>query len=132
MDVSEYRFKLALLERKYDLVIAMIRNNQLCGQAIIAYLQAKGFPEVALHFVTDERLRFNLALQCGNIEVALQSAQVLDDKDTWYRLGEWYQGPTGEQLQLVALHQLMSIERCVYCSLACTSAGCKNNNCCDK
>jgi len=31
---------------------------------------------VALHFVKDERTRFNLAVECGNIEVALQSAQV--------------------------------------------------------
>jgi hypothetical protein len=44
---------------------------------------------VALHFVKDERTRFNLAVQCGNVEVALQSAQALDDKETWYRLGEW-------------------------------------------
>lgn len=39
-------------------------------------LQEKGYPEVALHFVRDERIRFNLAIECGNIEVALQSAQV--------------------------------------------------------
>ena len=35
-------FKLALMHRKYDAVLAMIRNNQLCGQAIIAYLQVGG------------------------------------------------------------------------------------------
>jgi coatomer protein complex subunit alpha (xenin) len=35
----------------------------------------------------DERTRFNLALECGNIEVALASAQELDDKDTWHKLG---------------------------------------------
>ena len=35
----------------------------------------------------DENTRFNLALECGNIEVALASAQELDDKDTWHRLG---------------------------------------------
>lgn len=87
VDTTEYMFKLALLQRKYDTVLAMIRNNQLCGQAIISYLEQKGFPEVALHFVRDERLRFNLAIECGNIEIALQSAQELDDKDTWHRLG---------------------------------------------
>jgi coatomer protein complex subunit alpha (xenin) len=43
--------------------------------------------QVALHFVADEPTRFNLALQCGNIEVALQAAQALDKKDTWYKLG---------------------------------------------
>ena len=31
---------------------------------------------MALHFVADERTRFSLALECGNIEVALQAAQV--------------------------------------------------------
>jgi coatomer protein complex subunit alpha (xenin) len=87
VDMSEAGFKLALLQKRFDAVIAMIRAGRLCGQAIIAYLQQKGYPEVALHFVTDERLRFSLALQCGNIEVALQSAQALDDRDTWYRLG---------------------------------------------
>lgn len=76
VDTTEYIFKLALMHRKFDQVLSMIRGNQLCGQAIIAYLQAKGYPEVALHFVKDEATRFNLAIECGNIEVALQSAQV--------------------------------------------------------
>lgn len=68
VDTTEYTFKLALMHRKFDQVLAMIRNSQLTGQSIIAYLQQKGFPEVALHFVKDERTRFNLAIECGNIE----------------------------------------------------------------
>eukprot|EP00959_Pyramimonas_sp_CCMP1952_P170109 3553886-Pyramimonas_sp.AAC.2 len=80
-------FKLALLHRKYDQVLAFIRGSALCGQSIIAYLQQKGFPEVALHFVRDERTRFNLAVECGNIDVALTSASEIDEKETWYRLG---------------------------------------------
>ena len=47
----------------------MVRNANLYGQAIIAYLQKKGYPEVALHFVKDPKTRFNLAVECGNIEV---------------------------------------------------------------
>ena len=47
----------------------MVRNAKLVGQSIIAYLQQKGYPEVALHFVKDEKTRFNLALECRNIEV---------------------------------------------------------------
>eukprot|EP00850_Spirogloea_muscicola_P013255 SM000089S23811 [mRNA] locus=s89:157950:162915:- [translate_table: standard] len=87
IDTTEYMFKLALILRKYDEVLQMIRGSALCGQAIIAYLQQKGFPEVALHFVKDERTRFNLAVECGNIEVALASAHEIDEKDYWYRLG---------------------------------------------
>ncbi len=84
---AEYKFKLALSEKKYDVVIGMIRAGKLCGEAIIAFLQEKGYPEVALHFVKDQRMRFNLAIECGNIEVALESAQALDTRAMWHRLG---------------------------------------------
>ncbi|CAL1377289.1 unnamed protein product [Linum trigynum] len=87
IDATEYMFKLSLLKKRYDQVMSMIRNSQLCGQAMIAYLQQKGFPEVALHFVKDERTRFNLALESGNIQIAVASAKEINEKDHWYRLG---------------------------------------------
>ena len=49
----------------------MVRSAKLVGQSIIAYLQQKGYPEVALHFVKDERTKFALALECGNIDVSI-------------------------------------------------------------
>ncbi|KAF4533472.1 hypothetical protein B566_EDAN001201 [Ephemera danica] len=88
IDPTEYKFKLALINRKYDEVLHMVRNARLVGQAIIAYLQQKGYPEVALHFVKDEKTRFGLALECGNIEVALEAARALDDKSCWEQLGQ--------------------------------------------
>jgi hypothetical protein len=33
------------------------------------------------------KTRFNLAIECGNIEVALEAATKLDDKDCWHKLG---------------------------------------------
>jgi coatomer protein complex subunit alpha (xenin) len=48
---TEYKFKLALINRRYDEVLHMVRHSKLVGQSIIAYLQKKGYPEVALHFV---------------------------------------------------------------------------------
>ncbi len=50
-DPSEYMFKLALNAKRFDQVLSMIKSGQLCGQSIIAYLQQKGYPEIALHFV---------------------------------------------------------------------------------
>ena len=47
-----------------------------------------GYPEVALHFVKDEKTRFALALECGNLDVALESAKAMDDKAVWEKLGE--------------------------------------------
>ena len=54
-------------------VLHMVKTAKLVGQSVIAYLQQKGYPEVALHFVKDERTRFALALECGNIEVTQYS-----------------------------------------------------------
>ena len=62
----------------------MVRTAKLMGQSIISYLQKKGYPEVALHFVKDEKTRFGLALECGNIDIALESARALDDKVNLY------------------------------------------------
>jgi len=87
VDATEYIFKLSLMRKRYDHVMNMIRSSQLVGQAVIAYLQQKGFPEVALHFVKDEKTRFNLALESGNIQIAVASAKEIDEKDHWYRLG---------------------------------------------
>ncbi|KAF6161820.1 hypothetical protein GIB67_008581 [Kingdonia uniflora] len=87
IDATEYIFKLSLLKKFFDHVMSMIRSSQLCGQAMIAYLQQKGFPDVALHFVKDERTRFNLALESGNIQIAVASAKEINEKDHWYRLG---------------------------------------------
>jgi coatomer protein complex subunit alpha (xenin) len=88
IDPTEYRFKLALINRRYDEVIRMVSNARLVGQSIIAYLQKKGYPEVALHFVKDQKTRFGLALECGNIDVALEAAKEIDDKAVWEALAQ--------------------------------------------
>ncbi|VVD00684.1 unnamed protein product [Leptidea sinapis] len=88
IDPTEYRFKLALVTRQYDQVLHMVRNAKLVGQSIIAYLQEKGYPEVALHFVKEPRTRLSLALQCGNIEVALEAAKSIDESDAWDQLAK--------------------------------------------
>ena len=87
IDSTEYSFKLALDRRRFGEVIRVIKKSTVGGQAIISYLRQKGFPEVALHFVEDEKTKFDLALECGNIEVAMKSAHLLDDDECWHRLG---------------------------------------------
>ncbi|KAJ1649424.1 hypothetical protein IWQ61_009489, partial [Dispira simplex] len=86
IDPTEYRFKLALIKRNYDQVIDIIRNSNLVGQSIIAYLQKQGYPEIALHFVKESTSRFELAIACGNLEVALEAARALDREEYWLQL----------------------------------------------
>ena len=88
IDSTEMDFKLKLVEKKYAEVISMIRTAKLCGQAIIGYLQQKGFPEIALHFVGDDKVKFGLALESSNIDVAMECAMKMDDADCWTQLAE--------------------------------------------
>eukprot|EP01114_Cavostelium_apophysatum_P006979 TRINITY_DN1860_c0_g1_i1.p1 TRINITY_DN1860_c0_g1~~TRINITY_DN1860_c0_g1_i1.p1 ORF type:complete len:1253 (-),score=421.85 TRINITY_DN1860_c0_g1_i1:62-3820(-) len=111
VDTTEFMFKHALVQRKYATVQKMVREYNLIGQAIIAYLQKKGFPEVALLFVKDEKTRFGLALECGNIEVALESAKILDDKDCWHRLGVEALRQGNHQIVELAYQRTKNFER---------------------
>ncbi|KAI9801671.1 MAG: hypothetical protein M1833_002353 [Piccolia ochrophora] len=87
IDPTEYRFKLALVNRNYDEMLQIIKNSSLVGQSIISYLQKKGYPEIALQFVQDPQTRFELAIECGNLEVAVEMAKQLDRPKVWNRLG---------------------------------------------
>jgi coatomer protein complex subunit alpha (xenin) len=87
IDPTEYRFKLALIKRNYEEMLQIIKNSSLVGQSIIAYLQKKGYPEIALQFVQDPQTRFELAIECGNLDVAVEMAKQLDRPKLWTRLG---------------------------------------------
>ncbi|KAK0449697.1 coatomer WD associated region-domain-containing protein [Desarmillaria tabescens] len=87
-DPTEYRFKLALLRNNYEEMLYIIKTSTLIGQSIIGYLQQKGFPEIALHFVQDTNTRFELAIECGNLEVAMETARTIDRPECWERLAQ--------------------------------------------
>ncbi len=86
IDPTEYRFKMALVKRNYEEMLSIIKNSSLVGQSIISYLQKKGYPEIALQFVQDPQTRFELAIECGNLEVAVDMAKQLDKPKLWSRL----------------------------------------------
>ena len=77
LSTSEYLFKLYLARKDHPKVMALMRTGQVQGDAIIEYLQKRGFPQVALHMVQDPRKRFDLAVGSGNLEVALDMAEQL-------------------------------------------------------
>ncbi|KAJ2726253.1 hypothetical protein GGI07_000730 [Coemansia sp. Benny D115] len=101
IDPTEYRFKLALQHRNYEEVVSIIRNSNLVGQSIIAYLQKNGYPEIALHFVRDDTARFELALECGNMDIALETAKAIDKPAYWDKFSQ--EALRRGQVQLVEL-----------------------------
>ncbi|KAK5779414.1 coatomer subunit alpha PWA37_004288 [Arxiozyma heterogenica] len=86
IDPTEYRFKRALINKNFPEVLRLIKTSNLVGQNIIFYLQKSGYPEIALQFVQDPQIRFNLAIESGNLETALEEAKKIDNKATWDRL----------------------------------------------
>ncbi|KAH8668453.1 coatomer alpha subunit [Xylariales sp. PMI_506] len=88
IDPTEYRFKLSLVKRNYEEMLHIIKTSSLVGQSIISYLQKKGYPEIALQFVQDPATRFELAIECGNLDVAVEVAKELDRPALWKRLGD--------------------------------------------
>ncbi|ODV58772.1 coatomer subunit alpha [Ascoidea rubescens DSM 1968] len=87
IDPTEYRFKKALVNKNFNEVLRIIKKSNLVGQNIIAYLQKKGYPEIALQFVEDSETRFELAIECGNLDIAYEEAKKLDSKTSWETLG---------------------------------------------
>lgn len=88
IDPTEYRFKRALLNKNFSEVLRLIKTSNLVGQNIIGYLQQKGYAEIALQFVQDPQTRFGLAIECGNLTVALEQANELKTPAVWRILGE--------------------------------------------
>jgi len=87
-DPTEYRFKLALLKNDQEEMLRIIRTSNLMGQSIIGYLQKKGYPEIALNFVQDPNTRFELAIECGNLDVAFDNAKTINRPECWERLAQ--------------------------------------------
>lgn len=88
IDPTEYRFKRALVNNDFNEVLRIIKTSQLVGQSIIAYVQNKGYAEIALQFVQDPQTRFDLAIESGNIAVAHEQAKILNNAATWKILVE--------------------------------------------
>ncbi|KAI8815873.1 coatomer WD associated region-domain-containing protein [Fimicolochytrium jonesii] len=111
IDPTEYRFKLALVRKNYNEVLHLIRTSNLVGQSIIAYLQKKGYPEVALHFVKDAKTRFELAIECGNLAVAVETAQAINREECWQKLAQEALKQGNHQVLEMAYQKVANYER---------------------
>ena len=79
---------MALEKKHYREAIRIIRTSKVDSHAIIGYLQRNGFEDIALYFVTEPRARFNLAIRCGNLDIAQECATQLDEASIWRELAE--------------------------------------------
>ncbi|TFK34464.1 coatomer subunit alpha-2 [Crucibulum laeve] len=121
-DPTEYRFKLALLKNNYEEMLYIIRTSTLLGQSIISYLQQKGFPEIALHFVQDTNTRFELAIECGNLDVAMETAKTINRPECWDRLAQQALKQGNHKIVEKAYQQTKNFDKLSFLYLATGSA----------
>lgn len=88
IDPTEYRFKKALINKNFKEVLRIVKNSNLVGENVISYLEQKGYPEIALQFVQDPETRFELAIECHDLNTALSEAQKIKSPATWEKLGK--------------------------------------------
>ena len=87
-DNTELAFKLALQQERFRDVLKIIQSKKLQGQALVAYLEKNNHPEIAMHFVADPWIRFNLAVESGAMDIAKASANEMNNPDAWRILSE--------------------------------------------
>ncbi|KGG50976.1 hypothetical protein DI09_49p60 [Mitosporidium daphniae] len=87
-DPTEIRFKYSLACRDYRTLSSIISSGNLVGQSMISFLCRKGHPKLALKYVKDTQTRFDLALECLDIDMALTMAQKLDLCSCWENLAK--------------------------------------------
>jgi coatomer protein complex subunit alpha (xenin) len=88
IDNQELNFKLALQQEHFRDIIKIIQSKRLHGQALVAYLHKHGHSEIAMHFVSDPDIRFNLAVECGAMDIAKTTAIELNKPEVWRRLSD--------------------------------------------
>jgi len=85
-DNTELNFKLALQQERYRDVLKLIQSQKVHGQALVAYLHKNGHADIAMHFASDPTTKFNLAIECGMMDVAKQAAIDLNNTECWRKL----------------------------------------------
>lgn len=88
IDPTEYHFKRSLVNKNFAEVLRIIKTSNLVGQNIIAYIQKKGYSEIALQFVQDPETRFELALECSDLGIAEHEAGKLESNKIWQKLAD--------------------------------------------
>lgn len=88
VDPSEWLFKLSLQEGNNEKIQELLCGSNFIGQSIISYLRDKGHSSVALDFVEDPLIRFDLFLDCQKFENAFEIACSLSSEDLLLSLAE--------------------------------------------
>jgi hypothetical protein len=87
--VSVLVYQTAIVRRDFEVAeqaLANIPEDQY--NRIARFLEGQGLKELALKVTTDPEHKFDLALQCGNLELGREIALEADSQHKWKQLGD--------------------------------------------
>jgi len=87
-NASELLVKAYTQAGRSDSVTKVLASGHLFGKAILNFLRCSNSPELAIMFVNDPVLKFNFALEAGDLAVAQQCAEQLNQTPVWAALAE--------------------------------------------
>ena len=111
IDTEEFLLKQALFDKNYEKTQQYLAQNKKLGNSTIAYLYRKNYCALAMNLVTDQRAKFSLAIDSGNLEVAYKTCSELKDKELYRKLAEEALNQGNHQLLDIALQQVRGYEQ---------------------
>ena len=66
---TECKFNLALQNKNYDDIVNILKTTTIFGKKLVENIQNAGFPDLSLNFVSDNKQKFQLALESEKLEV---------------------------------------------------------------
>lgn len=86
VNIAEMMAKYALKNGNVQTVVDILKSGQIRGFSMTNYLREMGYAELALQFEHDPHKKFKLAIESGNIDVAMQVARELKEKSCFAAL----------------------------------------------
>ena len=68
---NDCKFNLALQNKNYDVIVNILKTSKIFGKKLVEKIKMAGFPDLSLNYVTDNREKFELALESEKLEVLI-------------------------------------------------------------
>lgn len=112
--MDEYSYRLSVLRGNLEGAQRVLELGDMWGSSTIRYLDAKGFPELALKYERSQRGRFALAISAGQLDTALNAAMMIKEKDCFVELGSQALRLGNAEIAEVCFQRILGFEQLVF------------------
>jgi len=112
--MDEYNYRLSVLRGRLENAQRILEAGDMWGSNTIRYLDTKGFPELALKYERSQRGKFSLAISSGQLDIALNAAMVIKEKDYFEELGNQAMRLGNAEIAEVCFQRILGFEQLAF------------------